>query len=92
MINTHPMTWKVYMLQCADNSLYSGITTDIKRRLEEHNTNNKKGARYTRARRPVSLVYQEHCDNRSQASCREYQLKKLTRTEKLKLVLLQVQT
>jgi putative endonuclease len=84
------MPWKVYMLQCSDNSLYTGITTDINRRIEEHNGNNKKGARYTRSRRPVSLVYQESCDNRAQASAREYQLKQLTRTEKLKLALGQV--
>lgn len=80
------MSWKVYMLQCADHTLYTGITTDIKRRLEEHNNDNKKGARYTRVRRPVFLVYQEDCTNRSHASSREYHLKKLPRTEKLKLV------
>jgi putative endonuclease len=79
------MTWKVYMLQCADNSLYTGITTDVERRVKEHNTDNKKGARYTRARRPVSLVYQEACEDRAHASTREYQLKKLARIEKLKL-------
>jgi len=81
------MTWKVYMLQCADNSLYTGITTDLERRVKEHNTDNKKGARYTRVRRPVLLVYQEKCDNRAHASTREYQLKKLPRSKKLKLVL-----
>jgi len=81
------MTWKVYILQCADDTLYTGITTDIERRLEEHNSDNKKGARYTRVRRPVNLVYQEDCDNRALASTREYQLKKLSRAKKLKLVL-----
>jgi len=79
------MTWNVYMLQCADNSLYTGITTDLERRVMEHNTDNKKGARYTRVRRPVNLVYQEACEDRAHASTREYQLKKLTRVEKLKL-------
>jgi putative endonuclease len=74
------------MLQCSDNSLYTGITTDLSRRVEEHNSDNRKGARYTRARRPVNLVYQENCDNRGQASTREHQLKKLPRLEKLKLV------
>lgn len=74
------------MLRCADNSLYTGITTDIDRRLNEHNTDNKKGARYTRVRRPVELVYIEDCHNRAQASTREYHLKKLPRLEKLKLV------
>jgi putative endonuclease len=82
----NPMTWKVYMLQCADNSLYTGITTDIERRVKEHNSDNSKGARYTRARRPVSLAYLEDCDDRADASKREYQLKKLARGEKLKLV------
>ena len=81
------MTWKVYILQCADDPLYTGITTEIERRLEEHNSDNKKGARYTRVRRPVNLVYQEDCDNRALASTREYQLKKLSRAKKLKLVL-----
>ncbi len=74
------------MLRCADDSLYTGITTDVDRRLDEHNTDNKKGARYTRVRRPVELVYQEVCQNRAQACSREYQLKKLPRVEKLKLV------
>lgn len=80
------MTWKVYILRCADDSLYTGITTDVGRRLDEHNADNKKGARYTRVRRPVELVYQEDCQNRAEASSREYQLKKLRRHEKLKLV------
>ena len=76
------MSWFVYMLRCSDDSLYSGITKDIDRRLNEHNSDNKKGARYTRARRPVVLVYQEPCDDRAIASQREYQLKKLNREQK----------
>ncbi len=84
------MTWKVYMLRCADDSLYTGVTTDVDRRLDEHNTDNKKGARYTRVRRPVTLVYQEDCQDRAQACSREYQLKKLPRLEKLKLVSISV--
>ena len=79
------MAWTVYILKCADNSLYTGITTDIDRRVDEHNNCNKKGARYTRARRPVSLVYQEGCTDRAHASKREHALKKLPRTEKLNL-------
>jgi putative endonuclease len=86
------MTWKVYMLQCADNSLYTGITTDIERRLKEHNSDNNKGARYTRVTRPVSLAYLEDCDDRADASKREYQLKRLPRSEKLKLVTTTTQT
>lgn len=78
-------TWKVYILQCADNSLYTGITVDIERRLHEHNSDNKKGARYTRVRRPVSLLYHENCDDRAQACTREHQIKKLSRAQKLRL-------
>ena len=73
------------MLQCCDNSLYTGITTDLERRLFEHN-NSDKGAKYTKIRRPVILVYNEKCENRSDASKREYEIKKLTRTEKLKMI------
>lgn len=76
----------MYILQCADNSLYTGITTDLQRRLEEHNNHNTKGARYTRHRRPVNMVYQELCSDRSHACQREYQIKQLTRSEKLQLI------
>lgn len=79
------MSWYVYMLRCADDSLYTGITIDIPRRLQEHNANNK-GARYTRARRPVELIYQESHADRSTASRREYQLKQLSRLQKLALL------
>jgi len=75
------------MLRCADGTLYSGITTDIKRRLAEHNGDAKgKGAKYTAVRRPVRLVYQKRCKDRSTAASAEAALKKLPRTEKLKLV------
>lgn len=74
------------MLRCADDSLYTGITNEITRRVEEHNTDNKKGARYTRARRPVNLVYQEQCEDRAQASRREFELKQLSRQQKLRLL------
>lgn len=77
--------WHVYMVECADGTLYTGITTDISRRLKEHNGSSR-AARYTRHRRPVSLVYSEQCDSRSHASTREYELKKLTREEKDALV------
>ena len=78
--------WFVYYLRCADNSLYAGITIDLVRRLIEHNTCNKTGAKYTRVRRPVTLVYAEAQENRQSASKREYQLKKLTKAEKESLV------
>ncbi len=77
--------WHVYMVECRDGTLYSGITTDIDRRIKEHNES-LKGAKYTRAKRPVSLVYSEECANRSAASVREHAIKKLTREEKLALV------
>ena len=79
------MSWKVYILHCADNTLYTGITTDVERRIKEHN-HGTKGARYTRARRPVTLAYQESCDSRADASRREYSIKQLHRTEKLELI------
>jgi len=74
------------MLRCADDSLYTGITKDVARRLLEHNTDNKKGARYTRARRPVELVYQEAGETRAHASRREHGLKQLSRNQKLRLL------
>jgi putative endonuclease len=77
--------WKVYILKCSDNSLYTGITIDLKRRVLEHNTSNK-GARYTKIRRPVSLVYWENCDNKVHAMQKEYSIKKLTRKNKLELI------
>ncbi len=78
--------WQVYLLRCADNSLYAGITVSLERRLTEHNECNKKGAKYTRVRRPVSLVYSEPQLNRQDASKREYQLKKFTKAKKEQLV------
>ena len=86
--NTTPLkpTWFVYYLRCADNSLYAGITTDLTRRLIEHNTCNKTGAKYTRVRRPVKLAYAEVQENRQSASKREYQLKRLPKVKKENLV------
>lgn len=78
-------SWYVYLLRCSDNSLYAGITTDITRRINEHNQCNKLGSKYTRVRRPVSLVYNEEYENRSAASKREYQLKQLTKKQKERL-------
>ena len=79
------MAYFVYILECNDKSLYTGITTNIKKRLDEHN-NSPKGAKYTKARRPVKLVYQEASENRSTASKREYAIKKLTREKKIALI------
>jgi putative endonuclease len=73
------------MLRCADGSLYTGITTDLVRRLAEHNGDGPAGARYTRSRRPVLLVYREDASNRSDASQREAAIKRLDRARKLAL-------
>lgn len=76
-------TWKLYMLRCGDGTLYTGITTDIDRRLEEHRSG--KGAKYTRGRSPLELVYCEECGDKSTALKRELEIKALPREEKLKL-------
>jgi len=77
--------WYIYILQCSDNTLYTGITTNLKRRIIEHNSSNL-GAKYTKMRRPVKLVYSEELENRSQATKREIEIKKMKREEKEKLV------
>ncbi len=76
------MDWYVYLLTCADNTYYTGITTDPRRRLQEHNTDDRKAARYTRARRPVNMVYFELCTDRSAAASREYEIRRLNRKQK----------
>jgi putative endonuclease len=73
------------MLKCSDESLYTGITTDLIRRVDEHN-NSPKAAKYTRIRRPVELIYYENCEDKSSASKREYEIKQLTRIQKLSLI------
>lgn len=79
-----PMAYWVYIARCADGTLYTGMTTDTARREEEHNSG--KGAKYTRSRRPVRLVYREECADKSAALKRECAIKKLTRKEKLRLL------
>ena len=74
--------WFVYILRCADNTLYTGVTTDISRRLNQHNGKIKNGAKYTRHRQPVELVYQETSDSRSEACKREYAIKDLSKPQK----------
>ena len=76
--------WYIYILECSDHTLYTGITTDINRRLLEHNSG--KGAKYTRNRKPVTLRALFEAKNRSEASKEEYRIKRLTREEKLKLL------
>jgi len=74
-------TWYVYLLKCSDNSYYTGITTDLKRRLTEHN-NSAKGAKYTRSRRPVELLCFFSVCSRSEACKEELKIKKMKRTDK----------
>ncbi len=74
----------VYILQCSDNSYYTGWTTNLEHRLKAHN--NKKGAKYTRSRLPVRLVYYEEFASKQEAMKREYAIKKLSRTQKEKII------
>ena len=78
------VSYVLYILKCADGSLYTGITNDLKRRLEIHETG--KGSKYVRARRPFQLMYKEVLLDKSTALKREYEVKRLTRKEKLALV------
>jgi len=76
----------VYLVRCSDNSLYCGQTTELIRRVNEHNFNNKKSAKYTKGRRPVTLVYSEKFATFSQALKREYQIKHLSKSQKEALI------
>ena len=76
--------WYLYILRCKDGSLYTGITTDVEKRLEAHRAG--KGAKYTRGRGPLELVYREECGDHSDALRREAEIKRLPREEKLKLI------
>lgn len=78
--------WQIYILRCADDSLYTGVTTDLDRRISEHNHDNRLAAKYTRVRRPVRLVYSESIANRADATRRERLIKKMTRKQKLALI------
>lgn len=77
-------TWKLYILRCGDGTLYTGITTDVEKRLEAHRTG--KGAKYTRGRGPLELVYTEECGDHSAALRRELAIKALPREDKWKLL------
>ena len=74
----------VYMVRCSDGSLYTGWTNDIEKRVAAHNSG--AGAKYTRSRRPVTLVYCEECETKEQAMSREWHIKRLGRKEKLALI------
>ncbi|MDW7774146.1 MAG: GIY-YIG nuclease family protein [Desulfobulbaceae bacterium] len=77
--------WYVYMVCCSDGTLYTGITNDLAKRIEAHNSG-KDGARYTKSRRPVELVYSEKVASKSAAAKLELRMKKLTRAKKQKLI------
>jgi len=77
--------YHLYVLECADKTLYTGITTDLQRRVFEHNEN-KLGAKYTSSRRPVKLVFSQRFKNRALASKEEARIKKLKKSEKLELI------
>lgn len=72
--------WYLYILRCGDGSLYTGITTDVERRLEAHRSG--KGAKYTRGRGPLEVAYREECDDHSAALKREIEIKALSREQK----------
>jgi putative endonuclease len=76
--------WYVYILECSDGSLYTGCTNDVNKRHAVHNSG--KGAKYTRTRLPVKVVYSEKAENRSEASKRESAIKKLSRVGKIQLI------
>ncbi len=78
------MSWFCYLLRCADDTLYCGITNDLEKRLAAHNSGT--ASKYTRTRVPVELVFTERCADRSAASKREMEIKSLTRTGKLELI------
>lgn len=82
------MIYYVYILKCADKTLYTGITTDLKRRVGEHN-GPKLGAKYTSGRQPVKMVFSKKFKDRSMASTEEARIKKLTRSDKLKFIKVQ---
>jgi len=76
----------VYIVECSDGTYYTGYTTEVSRRVDEHNYSTKKAAKYTRSRRPVKLLYFEEYDSISEALKREYKIKKLSKKQKIALV------
>lgn len=76
----------IYLVRCSDDSLYCGWTTDLKRRIDAHNGHIPGGAKYTRGRRPVTLVYAESFHQKQETQRREYAIKRMTKTKKLRLI------
>lgn len=86
-MSTHDSdSWVVYILRCSDNTLYTGITNNLNKRLQIHNDGVADSAKYTRGRRPVTLLYSEERDSRADATRREYEIKQLSRENKLELI------
>jgi putative endonuclease len=84
-IGNNMSAWFVYVVRCSDGSLYTGITNNIKKRILEHNYGTR-GAKYTKSRRPVRLLYKRECDSRSHALKEEWAFKKLKKTEKERII------
>jgi putative endonuclease len=81
-----PTIWSVYILRCGDGTLYTGIATDVERRIAEHQSQGPKSAKYTRGKLPLTPVYQKEIGNRSAASKEELRIKSLTRKQKQALI------
>lgn len=77
--------WYVYILKCADGTLYTGVTNDLKRRVAQHNSS-ELGAKYTKGRRPVELMYSKRKKTRATAQKEEHEIKQLAKTDKMKLI------
>ena len=84
-MNKDSNSWYVYIVRCSDGTLYTGITKDLKKRIGEHNSG-KDGAKYTKSRRPVDLVYSEQVESRSAAAKLEYQFKRMPRAKKKAMI------
>jgi putative endonuclease len=80
------MIWSVYMIRCADGSFYTGISTDVARRFDEHASGSPKSAKYVRGRGPLELIYVKELGNRSEASIEERRIKRLTKAQKICLL------
>jgi putative endonuclease len=85
-IVTKEETWRVYILECADGTLYTGVAIDLERRLRQHNGERPGGPKYTRGRRPVRVLWSASAADRSEAQQREAAIKKLSRADKFKLL------
>lgn len=88
-MNCHPQskTWFVYIIRCADSTLYTGISTNVARRFEEHASGSPKSAKYLRGRTPLDLIYTKEIGTQSEATIEERRIKALTKAQKLNLIL-----